>query len=151
MTTKTRRRKARSLPPSTPPAPSTSIVAPSPPQPDEHHEAELVDIHNVRHVVHPTVRRESLPPIRVTMLHQSVAAVDAIEGRKPAPIATTDSTCSSCKHWKADGTMYRNGQEPIGPCRKNAPQRGNVNTFGLADRVWPVTTASDSCGEHTPR
>jgi hypothetical protein len=55
-------------------------------------------------------------------------------------------TCNDCKYW--DGAEFRGS----GFCRKNPPVLEQRNgTFVTETGLWPVTQATDWCGEHAEK
>ena len=58
----------------------------------------------------------------------------------------SDWTCSNCRFWKHEYGL----EEGEGYCRRRAPGAffadGRPNTLYR----WPVTAATDFCGEHEP-
>jgi hypothetical protein len=57
--------------------------------------------------------------------------------------------CAACRFWQP---FY--GESPVryGACRRRAPMPVERPVFDLSDRRadWPVTAASDWCGEREP-
>ena len=52
--------------------------------------------------------------------------------------------CATCCHWEPIGPKRK---DTTGLCRRNAPSAGST-TEGVRYALWPVTAATDWCGEH---
>lgn len=54
--------------------------------------------------------------------------------------------CKSCNWWKFIGATTTLGQE-LGECRRNAPVLGLSDLRANDEGKWPLTVATDYCGE----
>jgi len=61
----------------------------------------------------------------------------------------TTRACGNCKHWEGreDSRNVRTGELERGECRRSAPRPFDRWGDGTNVAVWPITAATDWCGQ----